>query len=405
MGPLDGIRVLDLTRVLAGPFCTMQLADMGADVIKVEEVGRGDDTRAFGPPFVHGESTYFMSVNRGKRSLALNLKDSRGLAIAKRLGARADVVVENFRPGVTKRLGLDYETLSAENPRLVYASISGYGHDGLPEYVQLAGYDVVMQGVSGLQDITGDPGGPPYKTGVAISDLLTGLTAYQGILLALYARERTGRGQWVDISMQDATVQILTFVASMHLNGGVSPRRMGNRHPSLCPYETFRARDGYLNIAGGNDALFVKFAALLGKPELATDGRFGTNALRVANHDELVAIIATVLGARDVETWLSDLSKAGIPAGPVLDVAHALAHPQLAERGMVVESTHSKAGPIRLLGIPIHLSATQGRVSGPPPALGEHTRDVLAKELGLTEAEIADLAASGAVGLGPSVSG
>jgi crotonobetainyl-CoA:carnitine CoA-transferase CaiB-like acyl-CoA transferase len=397
--PLDGIRVLDLTRVLAGPFCTMQLADMGAEVIKVEEPGRGDDTRGFGPPFVGGESTYFMSVNRGKRSLALNLKDPRGLDLVKRLARDSDIVVENFRPGVAERFGLDYAALSADNPRLIYASISGFGHAGLPEFTQLPGYDVVMQGMSGLQHITGEPGGPPFKTGVAISDLLTGLTAYQGILLALVARDRTGRGQFVDISMQDATVQVLTFIASMHLIGGRSPMRMGSRHPSICPYETFEAKDGYLNLAVGNDDLFTKFAALIGRPDLPGDERFRTNSARVTNREALIPIISAAFRERPVSAWLPVLAAAGIPAGPVLDIVEALAHPQLAARGMIVKADHAKAGPIRLLGVPIKLSDTPGAVSSPPPMLGQHTRDVLRDRLKIKDEEIEELARSGVVGL------
>ncbi len=350
MLPLAGVRVLDLSRVLSGPFCTMNLGDMGAEIIKVEEPGTGDDTRAFGPPFVKGVSTYFLSINRNKKSVALNLKASEGKALARRLAAKCDVVVENFRPGVADRLGLGSGELTAANPRLIYCSISGFGHAGLPEYSKLPGYDVVVQGLSGLQHLTGDPAGPPTKVGVSISDLLTGMTAFQAILLALFARERSGQGQVLDIAMLDATAQVLTFQATAHLIAGQSPARMGNRHPSIAPYETFRAADGYFNLAVGNDAQWKKLCEVLEEPALGEDPRFAQNRSRVEHREQLVPRLEAAFLARPVADWLTRLGQAGIPAGGISDLPQALAHPQLGARGMVVETLHPVAGPVRLLG-------------------------------------------------------
>ncbi|HVE86485.1 MAG TPA: CoA transferase, partial [Myxococcales bacterium] len=315
--PFAGLRVLDLSRVLAGPFCTMNLGDLGAEVIKVEEPGQGDDTRAFGPPFAGGVSTYFLSINRNKKSLAVNLKDPRGLDLVKRLSRLSDVVVENFRPGVAARLGLSAEALMADHPRLVYCSISGFGHRGLPEHSRLPGYDVVVQGMSGLQHLTGDPDGPPTRAGVPIADILTGMTAFQAISVALFVREREGRGQHLDISMLDSTVQVLTFQAAAHLTAGTRPARLGNRHPSIAPYETFRGEDGYFNLAVGNDAQFRKLCERMELPDLLADPRFATNPLRVQHRPELAALLDPIFRAHPVRHWLHQLAEAGIPAGPI----------------------------------------------------------------------------------------
>jgi crotonobetainyl-CoA:carnitine CoA-transferase CaiB-like acyl-CoA transferase len=397
MAPLDGIRVLDLTRVLAGPFCTMNLGDMGAEVFKVEDPDGGDDTRAFGPPFANGVSTYFLSINRNKKSLAVNLKHADGLALVLRLADRADVVVENFRPGVAERLGLGFEAIRLRNPRAVYCSISGFGHEGLAEYAKLAGYDLVVQGLSGLQHLTGDPSGPPTKAGVSISDLLTGMTAFQAILLALFERERSGRGQRLDISMLDATVQVLTFQATSHLVAGKSPQRMGNRHPSICPYETFRCRDGYFNLAVGNDGQFRRLCELVGKPALADDARFVKNPDRVSHRDALLAELEPRFLERTAAEWVAALHVAGIPAGVINGVDHALAHPQLAARGMIATTHHPVAGDIRLLGSPLRASAAS--TMRPPPRLGEHTAEVLGALLGLDGPSLQKLAADGAIAL------
>lgn len=398
MGPLRGIRVLDLSRVLAGPFCTMSLGDLGAEIIKVEEPGSGDETRGFGPPFVNGVSTYFLSINRNKKSLAVNLKHPDGLGLVQALAARSDVVVENFRPGVAERLGLGPDRLRSENLRLIYCSISGFGHQGLAEYCRLPGYDAVMQGLAGLQHLTGQPGGPPTKVGISIADILTGMTAMQAILLALYSRERSGIGSRLDISMFDSTVQSLTFQAAAHLIANRNPGRLGNRHASIVPYETFQAKDGYLNLAVANDGQFKKLCQLLGAPALAEDPRFAQNRSRVENREELVEKLGAVFRTRPVEEWVQTLQAAGIPAGAILDLAQLLAHPQLAARGMLVSVDHPVLGKIRMVGSPIN-APPPDEAAGflPPPALGEHTEQILTSVLGLDSREVKRLVAAGAV--------
>lgn len=405
MKPLAGIRVLDLSRVLAGPFCTMNLGDMGAEVIKIEEPGAGDDTRAFAPPLVNGVSTYYLSINRNKKSVAINLKQPAGLALVKRLAAGSDVVVENFRPGVAQRLGLGPQDLRREHPRLIYCSISGFGHQGLPEYSRLPGYDAVVQGLSGLQHITGDPSGPPTRAGVPIADILSGMTAFQAITLALFVRERTGEGQVLDVAMLDSTIQVLTFQASAHLNAGKDPIRMGNRHPSIAPYETFKAEDGYFNLAVGNDVLFKKLCELIGRPELAADPRFSQNRLRVENRPALLEVLDEVFARRKVAEWLRELGAAGIPCGEIADLPRALSHPQLEARGMIARMQHPVAGPLRLVGSPLPLAGVGRGQDTAPPLLGEHTRKVLSSTLGLSQDEIRRLAADGAIAgpdLGPT---
>ncbi|HKD41592.1 MAG TPA: CoA transferase [Myxococcaceae bacterium] len=398
MAPLRGIRVLDLSRVLAGPFCTMSLGDLGAEIIKVEEPGSGDETRGFGPPFVNGVSTYFLSINRNKKSLAVNLKHPDGLGLVQALAARSDVVVENFRPGVAERLGLGPDRLRSENLRLIYCSISGFGHQGLAEYCRLPGYDAVMQGLAGLQHLTGQPGGPPTKVGISIADILTGMTAMQAILLALYSRERSGIGSRLDISMFDSTVQSLTFQAAAHLIANRNPGRLGNRHASIVPYETFQAKDGYLNLAVANDGQFKKLCQLLGAPALAEDPRFAQNRSRVENREELVEKLGAVFRTRPVEEWVQTLQAAGIPAGAILDLAQLLAHPQLAARGMLVSVDHPMLGKIRMVGSPIN-APPPDEAAGflPPPALGEHTEQILTSVLGLGSREVRRLIAAGAV--------
>jgi crotonobetainyl-CoA:carnitine CoA-transferase CaiB-like acyl-CoA transferase len=397
MRPLEGVRVLDLSRVMAGPFCTLSLGDLGADVVKVEDPDKGDDTRAFGPPFVDGVSTYFLSINRNKRSLAVDLKHPMGLEVVLSLARRADVVVENFRPGVADRLGLGSPVLRAQNPRLVYCSISGYGHRGDPDYVKLPGYDAVMQGQSGLSHLTGEPDRPPMRVGVPIADLLTGMTALQAILLALYTRERTGHGQHLDIAMLDATVQVLTHQATAHLVADGSPGRLGNRHASIAPYETFRAQDTYFNLAVGTDGQFLRLCELLGQPALAQDPRFLRNAGRVEHRAALVEVLAPLFARSPASAWIAACAQEGIPAGPIADVGQALAHPQLAARGMVWQAEHPRLGPIRSVGSPLVCAPDAVR---PPPELGEHTQELLA-ELGHSPELIAALFAAGAV-TGPS---
>jgi formyl-CoA transferase/CoA:oxalate CoA-transferase len=392
MTPLAGITVVDLTRVLSGPYCTMLLADMGARVVKVERPGKGDDTRAWGPPFLNGESAYFLSINRNKESVTLDFKDPDGRALLDRLVARADVFVENFKPGTLAKLGLDYATLAARYPRLVYCSISGYGQTG-PRSRQ-AGYDAVMQGEGGLMSITGDADGPPFRLGVAIADIVSGMFAAQGITAALLARERTGRGQWVDIGMLDAVTALLTYQASIHFATGGTPGRMGNRHPTIVPYETFDAADGVFILAVGNDDQWRRFCRVAGLPE---EERFATNSQRIARYDELRPILAGCLRTQPRSHWIARLTEVGVPSGSVRDLPALFADPQVAARTMVAEVEHQSAGPIRVLGTPIKLSDTPASIRTAPPVLGQHTAAILSGELGVTGEELAALRAKGVV--------
>jgi crotonobetainyl-CoA:carnitine CoA-transferase CaiB-like acyl-CoA transferase len=395
MTPLDGLTVLDFSRVLAGPYCTMQLGDLGARVIKIEQPGRGDDTRAWGPPFVGGESAYFLSVNRNKESLALDLKNERARPILEALLARADVLVENFRPGTMARLGLGYEAVAARHPRMVYCSISGFGQTG-PRSAE-AGYDAMMQAEGGLMSITGAAGGPPFRLGVAIGDIATGMFAVQGILAALFARERVGRGQRVDIAMLDAVTALLTYQASSAFATGATPARMGNRHPSIAPYDTFAVSDGEFVLSVGNDDQFRRLAGALRRPALASDGRFATNADRVVNHDALRSELSALLAPWRREDLLATLAHAGVPAGAVRTVTEALAAPQLAAREMIVPLEHVSAGSIRVLGTPLKLSDTPASIRTPPPALGQHTEAILAGDLGLPQSEVESLRTLGVI--------
>ena len=375
--PLDGLLVVDLTRVLSGPYCTMMLADMGARVVKIEQPGKGDDTRAWGPPFIGDESAYFLSINRNKESLALNIKEPREREVVDRLLARADVLVENFRPGTMARLGLDYATVSAQFPRLVYCSISGFGQSGPRR--QQPGYDAVMQAEGGLMSITGEADGPPYRLGVAISDIVTGMFAAQGITLALLARERTGRGQLVDISMLDSTAALLTYQAAIYFATGKAPARMGNRHPTIVPYETFEGSDGAFVLAVGNDDQWRRFCTAAGLDAVASDARFATNRDRVAHYAQLKPLLDTHLRTRPREEWIRTLTAAGIPCGSVRDVGEVLQDQQVVAREMIQTVEHSTLGAINVLGTPIKLSETPGAVRQAPPALGEHT-DVILRE-------------------------
>ena len=393
--PLDGLLVLDFTRVLSGPYCTMLLADMGARVIKIEQPGRGDDTRAWGPPFVGEESAYFLSINRNKESLTLDLKHPASRRIVDALVDRADVLVENFRPGTMDRLGLGYAALSERHPRLVYCAISGFGQTG-PRRSE-AGYDAVMQAEGGLMSITGDPGGPPFRLGVAISDIVSGMFAAQGVALALLARERTGRGQLVDVGMLDATAALLTYQAAARFATGEPPPRLGNRHPTIVPYETFAASDGDLVLAVGNDEQWRRFCRAADLGELASDARFATNRLRVEHYGALRPVIAGRLRTRTRQAWLETLRAAGVPCGAVRDVGETLDDPQLADRGMVAPVDHATVGRVNVLGVPIKLSATPGGVRTAPPTLGQHTEAILRGDVGLSEKEIAELRTARAV--------
>jgi crotonobetainyl-CoA:carnitine CoA-transferase CaiB-like acyl-CoA transferase len=386
MRPLEGFTVLDLTRVLSGPYCTMQLADMGARVIKIEQPGRGDDTRGFGPPFLKGESTYFLSVNRNKESVTLDFKHPEGRALLDRLIAQSDVVVENFRPGALAKLGLDYATLASGHPRLVYCSISGFGQTG-PRSTE-AGYDAMIQAEGGLMSLTGDGNGPPYRLGVAIADLVSGIFAANGITLALLARERTGRGQQVDISLLDSVATLLTYQAGIYFATGTPPPRLGNRHPTIAPYEVFGASDGDFVLAVANDDLWQRFCQVA---EIEPDDRFATNPQRVQRYDELRPLVAERLGRRTRQDWLARLGAAGVPCGQVRDLGELFADPQVEAREMVAEIDHRTIGRLRMLGVPIKLSDTPGTVRTAPPMLGEHTDAVLRNDLGLTPEVIARL--------------
>jgi formyl-CoA transferase/CoA:oxalate CoA-transferase len=395
MRPLDGLLVIDFTRVLSGPYCTMQLADLGARVVKIEQPRGGDDTRAWGPPFVGGESAYFLSINRNKESLTLDLKQEAARGIADALLARADVLVENFRPGTMDRLALGYDRLAATFPRLVYCSISGFGHSGPRQ--REAGYDAVMQAEGGLMSITGSEDGPPFRLGVAIADLATGLFAAQGILAALLARERTGRGQHVDIAMLDSVAALLTYQASNYFATGTTPPRMGNRHPTIVPYETFRAADGDLVLAVGNDDQFRRLCVVLDRPDLGSDPRFATNAGRVEHYRALKSSLDRAIAARTRQDLMAALRAAGVPGGNVRTVADTLSDPQIADREMIATLHHAVAGDVRVIGSPVKLSDTPAGIRTPPPTLGQHTDAILKQDLGMDDQKIRSLRNEGVI--------
>jgi crotonobetainyl-CoA:carnitine CoA-transferase CaiB-like acyl-CoA transferase len=386
--------VLDLTRVLAGPFCTMTLGDMGAEVIKVEEPGKGDDTRSW-PPFVGGEATYFMAVNRNKQSVTLNMKADEGRRILTALVKKSDVLVENFRPGTMDKLGFGYAACAKLNPKLVYCSISGFGESG-PEAGR-AGYDLIVQAESGVMDLTGFSDGPPVKVGNSIADLVAGLNAAHGIVLALLARGRTRRGQKVEISMLDVMASLLTYQAGIYLNTGQRPTRRGNAHPSIVPYEIFKAADAYLALGVANNSLWERCCGALERADLVRDPRFATEAKRVENRGVLVPLLNEILGARSADEWLKRLEAAGVPAGRIKSVAEVCESEHLKARGMIVPLRHPSAGDVRVMGVPVRLGATPGAPSGPPPRLGEHNDRVLKSLVGLTPKAIAKLRADGVI--------
>jgi len=388
-GALDGIRVLDLSRHLAGPYCAMMLGDLGAEVIKVERPGVGDESRHWGPPFFGGESAYYLCCNRNKRSLTLNLKHARGLAIARALAERSDVVIENFRVGVLDKLGLGYADLRAVNPRLIYCSISGFGHTG-PDR-DLGSYDFLLQGRSGLMSITGEPDGPPMKVGVAIADLAAGLFANNAVLSALFIRERTGIGQHVDIALFDSQIALLANVASNYLCSGAVPERWGNAHASIVPYQIFQAADDFLILAVGNDEQWRQFCEAAGVSAWAQDPRFATNPERVANRETLVPLVQELLRGKTVAEWLQLCANADVPAGPVNTIDKVFADPQTLARGMLLQMPHPTLGTVRLAGTPLNLSATPAQMRLPPPLLGEHTDVILRTVIGLDAPAIAAL--------------
>ena len=393
-GPLTDLLVLDATRVLAGPFAGMVLADLGAEVIKVERPGTGDDARGFGP-FRNGVSAYFASVNRGKKSLTLDLKRPEGRDILLRLAERADVVLENFRPGVMARLGLGYAQLRERNPRLVYAACSGFGQTG--PYRDRPAYDAVIQAMGGIMSITGEEGGPPVRVGASIADITAALCTVIGILGALHRREASGEGQMVDVAMLDCQVGILENAIARYFVSGQAPGRLGTRHPSITPFQAFETLDGQVVVAIGNDRLWERFCQVVGRDELAADERFATNALRTRHHAELLPLMREILGAHPTAWWLAELERAGIPCGPIHGIDELATDPQVAARDMLQEVVDPVAGPMQMAGVPIKLSATPGAIAGPAPALGQHTDAILVGLLGLDAAAIARLRDQGIV--------
>jgi len=393
-GPLTGTRVLDLSRILSGPFATMIFADLGADVIKLEDPRTGDDTREWAPPFQGTESAYFLSVNRNKRDIAVDLKREEGRAIAQRLADRADIVIENFRPGTAARLGLGYEELSKRNPRLIYASISGFGQTG--PYASEPGYDAIAQALGGLMSVTGEPGRDPVRVGNSAADIGAAMWAAIGVLAALHERASTGRGQWIDISLLDGQIAWLTYLASGYFATGEVPQRYGSAHPSIVPYQAMRTKDGHLMVAVGNDALWHRFAQLLDLDALIDDPRFSTTPERVRNRDSLSPLLEAALLRRTSAEWAHDLAAAGIPAGPINTIDVALAHPQVQSRDMVLSLEHPTAGTVRMVGSPIKLSGQTRAAPLAPPTLGQHTDAVLA-ELGFRDDDIRALRDGGVV--------
>ena len=393
---LEGIRVIDLTRVLAGPFCTMLLGDLGADVIKVEVPGRGDDTRQWGPPFTpQGESAYFLSANRNKRSLTLNLKSEQGLNILRELIASGDVLIENFRAGTLEGWGLDYDALQQLRPGLIYCTITGYGYTG-PDS-QRPGYDFIVQAMSGFMSVTGPAEGEPFRAGVAIADLASGIFACNAVLASLFARVRSGRGQRIDISLLDCQLALMSYVASNYLVSGEPPKRYGNAHPNIVPYEVFRASDGYFAFAAGNDAQWARFCRQVDHAEWAADPRFATNPARLENRVVLVGLLNELFAGRPVAEWLTLCEQIGLPAGPINSIDRVLADPQVLARGMRIEVAHATEGNLPILGSPLAIPTAPAEVRLAPPTLGQHTDGILGELLDYDPAAIAALRESGVV--------
>ena len=389
MKALEGIRVLDLTRALAGPFCTLMLGDNGADVIKVEIPGTGDDTRKWGPPFIGEESAYYLSINRNKRSLTLNLQDAQAKEVFMKLAKDTDVVVENFTPGVMGRFGLDYDAVKAVNPKVVYCSISGFGQDG--PYRNRPAYDQIMQGVSGLMSITGEPDGEPQKIGIAVTDIGAGMWSAFAIMAALHYREKSGEGQYIDISMLDAQVAWLTYQAAFFFANGEAPKRMGAAHPTLVPYQAFMCNDGkYINVAVGSERIWERFCKGMGLEDLKDHPDYATNSVRVNNRGAMVSMLQEIFLTRPVAEWVEDLQAANVPCGPINDLADVFADPQVLARNMYLEMAHPTLGSIKQTGLPIKFSLTPGGLDRHPPLLGEHNQEIL-QSLGYSDADVQSL--------------
>lgn len=393
-GPLSGMRVLDLTRVLAGPYTTMILSDLGAEVIKIEQPGIGDESRNFGP-FKNGFSLYFMSVNRGKESVTLNLKSDRGKAIFMELLKESDIIVENFRPGTMKKLGLDYETLAKENPALIYAACSGFGQTG--PISQQGAYDMIIQGMGGIISITGEQDRPPVRVGTSISDITAALFTTIGILSALHHRNKSGKGQMVDVAMLDSLVAVLENAIVRYIATDEIPQPLGARHPAITPFEAYESADGYIIIAIGNDSLWTKFCEHVDQKELISDRRFSTNGERTANHSELYPIISDIMLQRTTDEWIETLGKIGVPCGPINSIDKVVNHEQVKAREMITQVAHHLTGTVEVPGIPIKLSETPGQVDTPAPSLGEHTDTVLKNQLKLSSDEIEQLRNDGVI--------
>ena len=401
---LQNIRVLDLTRVLAGPWCTQLLADLGAKVVKVERPGAGDETRNWGPPYVERDagkvSAYFLCANRGKQAIAVDFTTQAGRKILQDLAAQADVVVENYKVGGLKKYGLDYESLRVRNPGLVYCSVTGFGQDG--PYAERPGYDFIVQGMGGLMSITGpaegEPGSGPYRTGVAVTDIATGLYACNGILAALLNRAQTGEGQHIDVALLDVQVATLINQALNYMATGRAPRRTGNTHPNITPYQTFDAGDGPFNVAVGNDGQFQRFCAALDQPGLAADPRFTTNAQRAINRKALEAVVDPIFASAPAAHWIAALDAAGVPAGPINDIAQVFADPQVIHRGLRIDLPHPTLGLAPGVACPLNFSNTPAQESAAPPLLGQHTDAVLSEQLGFSPGELAAMRARGEIG-------
>jgi formyl-CoA transferase len=407
-GLLSHLVVLDLSRVLAGPWCTQLLADLGAEVLKIEKPGTGDDTRSWGPPFLKdkagrdtGEAAYYLACNRGKKSVAVDFTQSEGQAIVRNLARGADVVIENYKVGGLAKYGLDYPNLAAINPRLVYCSITGFGQTG--PYAERAGYDFIIQGMSGFMSVTGErdelPGGGPQKAGIAISDLMTGMYACSAILAAITHRDAGGGGQHIELSLLDSAVAMMAVMNMNYLASGVPPGRAGNAHQNIVPYQVFACADGHLILAVGNDAQFVRFCEVAGKPEWARDPRYALNAERVRRRNELLPLIAAVMGTRTQREWLSALEAAGVPCGPINRLDQVFADPQVLSRAMRLDLPHPLSGTVPQVGNPLRFSATPVAYTRAPPLLGEHTAVVLRERLGLPDESLQDLAARGVIGI------